>query len=376
MGYALKWGNKTWIYALLLGLGIGMSILLFMHNMLGPEFFFNYYSPMLGYYVLISICQSHYFRRNPEPNMGGMFRQAASIFGAVIIFFVNQMIMINVLGVPEVSHSLLHHGGLVMAGHFTFIVFGFFIYGFDDFMFQGKLVAWLKKGWIQALFWYVVIWIVWFLLFYMKGGLVQAYSTATYSVLQQDRMLAISQWIIIISLLYALVLKDILGEIKIKNPFVKGTVLFAAAVILGTAIAYLCYGSIDFVIPYGGISQAEKWHHVLYMGTYPLIPAVLMGVFTPNFSWVKNTYKRTLYRIALLIPLVMLSYFAFHFIIAEPELIPNYFFPGTFSEGMGLFGHQHGWHHHLDLYFNFTVSIIPLTHHWFTGKIGFMKKSS
>jgi hypothetical protein len=42
---------------------------------------------------------------------------------------------------------------------------------------------------------------------------------------------------------------------------------------------------------------------------------------------------------------------------------------------MGLFGEQHGWHHHLDLYFNFTVSIIPLTHHWFCGKAGFMKES-
>lgn len=376
MGFELKWGNRSWIYGLLLGLGLGLPILLFMYNMKGPSFFFNYYSPMLGYYVLISICQSHYFRRPPEPRMDGLFRQFVSIFGAVLLFFVNELIMIHVLGLPTPEHALLNNGGIVMSGHFTFIVFGFFIYGFDDFMFKGRLVGWMKNDTVKAIFWYFVVWAIWLPLFYMKGGIVQAFSEATYSDLNLNRMLGISQWTIIMSLMIALTFKDYIPEIKIENDFLRGLLLLAGSFIIGGAIAYICFGLTEFVAPWGDISASDKWHHVLYMGTYPLIPVILMGVYSKNFSDVESPGMRVVWRLVYLVPLVILSYFLFHFVIAQPELVPNWLFgEGTFSKGMGIFGEQHGWHHHLDLYFNFTVSIIPLTHHWFSGKAGFMKET-
>jgi hypothetical protein len=376
MGYELKWGNRTWIYGLLLGLGIGLPILLFMYNMKGASFFFNYYSPMLGYYVLISICQSHYFRRPTEPQMNGLFRQFVSIFGAVLIFFVNEMIMIHILGLPTSDHALLNNGGIVMSGHFTFIVFGFFIYGFDDFMFKGRLLSWMKNDTAKAIFWYFVIWLIWLPLFYMKGGVVQAFSAATFDELHSNRMLSISQWAIIMSLMIALIFKDYIPELKIENDLLRGVILLAGSFIIGGAIAYICYGLTEFVAPWGDISATDRWHHVLYMGTYPLIPVILMGVYSKNFSDVESPGMRVVWRLVYLVPLIVLTYFLYHFVIAQPELIPNWIFgDGTFSEGMGIFGEQHGWHHHLDLYFNFTISIIPLTHHWFCGKAGFMKES-
>jgi len=379
MGYELRWGKSTWIYALALGFGLGMPIILIFWEMLGQKAFWNYYSPMLGYYVLISICQSHYFRRKPEPDMSGLFRQFVSIFGAVFIFFLNQTIMINVFGVPSEPAGALLHGGIIMSGHFTFIVFGFFIYGFDDFMFKGKLVGWMKKGVVKTVFWYLFIWLLWYLLFYMKGGVGQAYSTAAWDAADMDRVLAISQWIIIISLLYALVFRDWLPDLQkrlhLKNDYLYGLFLLAAAAGLGAGISYLLFAVVPYIAPWEHeLTFGEKWHHILYMGTYPLIPAILMGVYTPNFSWVKTSGKRVLMRVALLIPSIILAYFAFHLIIAEPELIPNYFFPGLLSEGMGIFHREGGWYHQLGLYFNFTVSIIPLTHHWFCGKAGFMKE--
>ena len=378
MTFTLKWGNSSWLYGLALGLGLGTAILLLMHNMFGVEFFFNYYSPMLGYYVLISICQSHYFRRNPEPDMGGLFRQFVSIFGAIVIFFINEMIMIHIFGVPEQSNTLLYHGGMVMSGHFTFIVFGFFIYGFDDFMFKGRLVGWIKKDLVKAVFWYLFIWLSWGILYYMKGGLVQAYSLQAFDQFELYRMLGISQWIIIMSLMLALVLKDYMPELKkklrLKSEILFGIFLLIGSAVVGTAIAYFCFGLTEYIAPWDDLDASSKWHHVLYMGTFPLTPIVLMGLYTNNFNGTVSPLKRVVKRVALLVPVVFLSYFSFHLIIAEPELLPNWMFPNTFGEGIGLFGNQHGWHHHLDLYFNFTVSIIPLTHHWFCGKAGFVEE--
>jgi hypothetical protein len=197
-----------------------------------------------------------------------------------------------------------------------------------------------------------------------------------------DRFLAISQWAIIMSLLYALVFKDWLPDLqkklRMKNDIIYGIFLLAAAVAIGAAIAYLCYAVLPYIAPWEEtLSFQHRWHRVLYMGTYPLTPAILLGVYTTNFASTKGTGNRVLKRIAVLIPSIILLYFGFHLIIAQPELIPNWISAGTFKEGIGLFykgGEHGGWYDQLDLYFNFTVSIIPLTHHWFCGKWGFMKK--
>jgi len=377
MGYVLRWGNNTWLYGAALGLGFGLAILILFKDMLGRDAFWNYYSPMLGYYVLISICQSHYFRRKPEPDMGGLFRQFASIFGAIVMFFVNQWIMITIFAVPVTPHDYLFSGGIVMAGHFSFIVFGFFIYGFDDFMFKGKLSGWMKNDLLKAVVWYFIIWLVWYLLFYMKGGIAQAYKASEFNGAHLDQLLAISQWTIIMSLLYALVFRDWLPDLqkmlRMKNDFLYGIFLFAAAVAIGAAIAYFCYYVFIPLIWEAPLASGERWHRILYMGTFPLTPAILMGVYTTNFAGTKSTGMRVIKRVALLIPIVLLLYFAFHLVFAEPYLIPNLISPGLMNESIGIFRQDGGWWHQLDLYFNFTVSIIPLTHHWFCGKWGFMK---
>ncbi|MFW3146959.1 MAG: hypothetical protein ACMUIE_09130 [Thermoplasmatota archaeon] len=376
MDYQLRWGNRTWLYGAALGLGFGLAILLLFKEMLGPAAFWNYYSPMLGYYVLISICQSHYFRREPRPDMGGLFRQFASIFGAIVIFFVNQWIMISIFAVPQTPHPVLFNGGIVMAGHFSFIVFGFFIYGFDDFMFKGKLVGWMKNDLLKAVFWYFFIWGVWLVLFYwLIGG---GYSAEKFDKERLDNLLAVSQWIIIMSLLYALVFRDWIPELQkkmgIKNDIAYGLFLLVAAGVIGAAIAYFSYYVFFPLIEEDPLTSAERWHRILYFGTFPLTPAILMGTYTTNFVGTKTAGMRVVKRIAILVPVIFLLYFAFHLIIAEPYLIPNFISPDLMREDIGIFHEHGGWFHQLDLYFNFTVSIIPLTHHWFCGKWGFMKK--
>ena len=98
-----------------------------------------------------------------------------------------------------------------------------------------------------------------------------------------------------------------------------------------------------------------------------------MALYSNNFNDIEDPFHRVVKRVMYLIPLVALSYFAFHFIIAQPELLPNKLLGTDLPSDMGFFGDHH-WNHHLDLYFNFTVSIIPLTHHWFCGRAGFLKE--
>lgn len=385
MAYELKWGNRTWIYAFALGLGIGLAVLLIFKDMLGDKAFWNYYSPMLGYYVLISICQSHYFRRKPEPDMGGLFRQFVSIFGAVVIFFVNEAIMLYIFDMP-IAGGLLPpteyiSGSMVMGGHFTFIVFGFFIYGFDDFMFKGKLLGWMKNDTAKAFFWYFFIWFIWGIFFYSDIGMAKAHSTSSFDPEAMNRMLAVSQWIIIMSLLYALIFRDFIPEVQekigIKNDYAYGLVLLLFASIVGLIIGYVLFWVAPLISPAGShLTDTETWHHVLYMGTFPLIPAILIGVYTKNFNNIDGTGRRVIRRLAVLIPAIVILYFAYHFILARPEQVVNFFGgKGTMEPGFGLFGEpNNNWYHQLDLYFNFTVSIIPLTHHWFCGKAGFMRE--
>ena len=116
----------------------------------------------------------------------------------------------------------------------------------------------------------------------------------------------------------------------------------------------MCYVIVNFLGP--EISEADKWHHVLYMGTYPLIPIIIFGIFSKHFNHVKDIYLRAQYRTLWIAVLVVIGWVMFRVII-EPS---------------GIFG-DHPWWHHFDLVFNFTISIIALSHHWFCGRIGFLK---
>ena len=201
-------------------------------------------------------------------------------------------------------------------------------------------------------------------------------------------MLAISQWTIIMSLLYALVFKDWLPDLqeklRVKNDYLYGVILFAAAFIIGGAIGFLLFYINPYISPEGYDTlladpkvniDRDMWHHVLYQGTFPLIPAILLGVYTKNFSNIGSSGARVLRRVAVLIPAIIVLYFAYHWLIARPEVLINFFSDGAVDKGFGLFGEPNAtWYHQLGLYFNFTVSIIPLTHHWFCGKAGFMKE--
>ena len=343
MEYELKWGKNTWFVALIVAGLLGVFILLSSYWGMGEAWHNMYYVPLLGYYVALSICQSHYFKVNPNPSWSGLARQWVSITGAVFIFYAHEWLMGDIIGIPR---------DLIMAGQFIFIVLAFFFFGMDDFMFKGQLSKWLKVDSAKAVFWYFVIWLFWLVLFAFPWGLSAAMDG--FSDVRFFWFLASFQWVIMIQMMVAITWRDYLDTVKFKDNYDRGIKLLTFAVLAGFVIAFMCYQIVHFLEP--GIAEADKWHHVLYMGTYPLIPIIIFGIFSNHFNHVKDIYLRAQYRTLWIAALVVIGWVMFRVII-EPT---------------GIFG-EHPWWHHFDLVFNFTISIIALSHHWFCGRIGFLK---
>ncbi|MCK5024835.1 MAG: hypothetical protein KAR56_04385, partial [Thermoplasmata archaeon] len=224
----------------------------------------------------------------------------------------------------------------------------------DDFMFKGQLSKWIKLDAFKAIFWYIVVWISWLILFAVPWGLSGA--LGTFNDVYFFWFLGSFQWVIMMSMMIAITWRDYLETIKFKDNFDRGIKLLTAAMLAGFVIAYMCYQIVNFLDPDGLISEADRWHHVLYMGTYPLIPIIVFGVYSNHFNHIKDTFVKTQHRTLWIVALVVVGWVLFRVIIAPS----------------GIFG-EHVWWHHFDLVFNFTVSIIPLSHHWFCGRIGFLK---
>jgi len=345
MDYELKWGKNTWIEALLFAGILGTFILLASYWGMGEGWHNMYYVPLLGYYVMLSICQSHYFKVNPNPNWNGMARQWVSITGAVFIFYFHDWLMNDIIGVAD---------GLIMAGQFLFIVLGFFFFGMDDFMFKGQLSKRIKSDAMKAVFWYLIVWVFWLPLFVFDWGLAKA--LGDFDAVLLFWFLASFQWVIMMQMMTAITWREYLDTVKFKNNIDRGIKLLTAAMITGFIIAYMCYQVVCYLDTEGVISNADRWHHVLYMGTYPLIPIIVFGIYSNHFNHIKDQFKKAQSRTLFIAAMVVVGWVLFRVVIAPS----------------GIFGEHHWWHH-FDLVFNFTVSIIVLSHHWFSGRIGFLK---
>jgi hypothetical protein len=344
MEYELRWGRATWLVALVVSGIIGVGILLMSYRGMGDAWHYAYYVPLLGYYVMLSICQSHYFKIRPEPSWNGLARQWVSITGAVFIFYGHEFLMKDIIGIPA---------GLLMTSQFMFILLGFFFFGMDDFMFKGQLSKWLGHDALKAIFWYAMVWVVWFLIFASSWSLCGALGD-----FDADRCLWFMgsfQWVIMMSMMIAITWRDYLETVRFRDNYDRGVKLLTFSLLAGFVIGFMCYQIVNILEP--GIPEAEKWHHVLYMGTYPLIPIILFGVYSNHFNHIRDTFRRTQMRTLWIAAMVVLGYVLFRLVIAPS----------------GIFG-EHPWYHHFDLVFNFTVSIIALSHHWFCARIGFQRE--
>jgi hypothetical protein len=355
MAYQLRWGKATWIPVLVVSGIIGITILWLDYQQMGPGWHGEYFMALLGYYVMFSICQSHYFKSKLVPNWEGFARQWVSITSAILIYYVNRWAFGEVFGVPD---------SLIIPGQFFFIVMGFFFFGMDDFMFKGALSKWMKHDSHKAIFWFAIIWVSWYVLFAADWGVSKA--LGDWDPVNFNLFLGCFQWTIMMSMMIAITWKDFIESIKWKSDYQRGAVLLPFSLGMGFLLGYVCYliiGAIQPIVePDAVLAEADKWHHVLYMGTFPLIPIIITGVYTDHFNAVKDVKKKTAIRTAWIATWVVVGYFIFHYVVMASGLFT--------PEG----GHAPEWFHGHDLIWNFTISIIPLSHHWFCGRLGALKE--
>lgn len=304
-----RWGKATPWIATLFFLVLGTAIVAIAYHQ--GENFFHAYTICLGYFVAWSIAQSHYFKvSQANPFVLGLLIYPVIVGFAILAYHLGNLIFFS-LGVP------------VNFGHFVFIMLGFFFFGLDDFIFEGKLSKWLKYGFLRFIFWLLVIAVIWILLFAF--------------VLKKDdqfwQFFGMFQWSIVCLLAYALLIK-VPGK---KLGFGRQLRNFFMLFIIGFAFAYF------FRI------TAFSWHLVLNLGTFPLLPIIMVGLY---FNYrkpperVADAWAGSFLQIVSFVLIMIIGVLGFK--ETDPLKMPA-------------------------LQWCFTVAILPLAHVWFTKFWGFKK---
>lgn len=362
--YKVRWGNITAAIMFTLVFFIGTFILYLVYTrgeaVTNKGVFYQYYSPLLGYFVVASICQSHYFRTSPTPTLHYGIRYFVSI-GAALILFASNVLIFDALGI---------HNDDWMRGHFLWILFGFYMFGFDDFLFAARLSKPLKHDPLKAALWYTVIWIMWGAMTvwgFIGDGEKFNHFAGHY------------QWSVILILIFAVQWKDIIPEFPkfwtgFRNPYLLGIALTLITAIGGYLIGEALFSLNQWRFP--EITDNDNWHHVLYQGTYPLTPIIIFGLYTRDLAigqyivlpihlaGIKNVWVRTLARTMEVVVGAFALYLFFHLMLMPTEFL----YVATDAH----VPHPYKWYKSIDLYWNFTVSILALTWHWFTARYGFV----
>lgn len=311
-----RWGKWTpWITTVFF-LALGSLIIALAYGQ--GEHFFHSYTICLGYFVAWGIAQSHYFRvKQNTPYAKGLLIYPLIIVLSVLSYHLGNWIF-KAANVP------------ITFGHFTFIMLGFFVFGFDDFVFDGKLSKWLKGDFLRFLFWFLVIIVIWVFLFSF--------------VLKKEarfwQFFGMFQWPIVCLLAYALLIKVPGKKLSFHRQFMNFLLLF----VFGFASAYhykFCNLS---------------WHSILNVGTFPLLPIIIHGLYFERWPSHPNSMLKIFIRITILLVAYRIQWILFIMIIAG-KLGP---------EGIHISDA-------LALQWCFTVAILPLAHFWFTKFWGFKK---
>lgn len=304
-----RWGKWTPWIATLFFLILGSAIVAIAHAR--GDSFFHAYTICLGYFVAWSIAQSHYFSVTKEkPYAVGLLIYPLIVCFAVIAYHFGNTIF-SALGVN------------VTFGHFVFIMLGFFVYGFDDFMFGGKLSRWLKYEILRFYFWTLIIIVIWIILF----------SFVLKKEEQFWQFFGMFQWPIVCLLAYALLIKVREKTLSFGRQLRNFVLLF----IVGFGFAYF------FKI------TGFSWHLVLNLGTFPLLPIIMVGLYfgySKTADRISEAWYMSFCMIVLFVLIMIIGVLGFK--ETDPSKMPA-------------------------LQWCFTVAILPLAHYWFTKFWGFKK---
>jgi len=348
--YKLIFGSHTWCPVFFFSFALICGLLYSIYGIFGPVVLRGIYNVVFGYFILLSIhCAHYWWNPNPHPDPRGFYALFSCIASAILIYTIHDRIFSTFLagGVAGVTY-----------GHLCFIIFGFHIAGYDDTVWDGKLSAWLPTKPLRSVFWYLVTWVVWVLLY----GL---YCQSVFSGLDLVRVngvLACVQWVVMQQFTYGVgKFNEAMNASKwplfTRQPL-KGLFLTFFHTFCGVAINFIIYG-LEEAAWGDTVSPDDKFHHSLLIATYPLIPSCFGGLLTNYFAAEKVWYKRLGKRVLHIYFFIAIDYWWYHLIFA----------PWGF-----LGSKEFTWWHHDDLLWNFAIAIVPLTHHWFCARWGWVRR--
>ncbi|KAH3756529.1 hypothetical protein Pelo_11640 [Pelomyxa schiedti] len=344
--WELRWGNRTWMAALLVSVILSMIILAAAWRF-EPDgkWFKSIYVPLLGYYTLFGIYLFHFYsdfpQPTPEPNLVGTDRYIVVFVVTCVLWWVHDEILRSILPAAR-----------VMNGHIAFIIIGFFCGAWEDTCWGGvqltKIFAtkYPKTIYLRGVFWYFFSWGIWLI---VPFSICRIYLVEADIILLQW-FLATTQMAIVTQLAAAIWTKPFWAMIPIA-PQLKGFLMTGAWWLNAAVVTGILYSVTRHFWPAG--KPADIWHFCTACGSYPLAPAICLGFYGNAF----RTYfsSKTWHLIASYCFITLFSivdFILYHLVYTE----------------FGVTGEAASWYQDTDLTTNFTINLFLLTWTWFTGK--------
>ncbi len=355
--------QNAWLVSAPLGIIIGSLILCLNYYVIPlviEDYFNRVFSAWLGYYVLCSIIQAHFFnyfgigkprvveeRRDALYAGLGALRHFVSIAAGLALFCAVELFAV----ISSLDKSLIGKA------HNSLIIIGFFWAAFNDTCWDGVLDNWIPHPPLRLVIWGPVVVSCWLIVFYLPLGLGSA--MRDFNPLRLNVVLGVWQWVIICNLGTGLVVNDVVATARARGllPFTAiqlGLIRTAAIMSGGVVLAVIALTFTRSAFP--AASVVDAWHSVLAIGTHPLAGLIPMALYSGSFRKVDHLGLRLGLRMTVLVACTVVSYVVVH---------------GIMSLGF-LNSDHHSALHHPDVLWNFLTSILGLTHHWFSGRWGFM----
>lgn len=338
----VRFGNWMQVIALMICTFIGTVVTVFFFRQ-GEELFQSYIL-WLGWFVVLSIGQSHDLQPWDKPHASGLWRYPITIIAAYLVHLITQ-------------YYYFHCQSPAFFAPFfapiTFILLAFFFLGIDDFIFGGRIAQKLRVGKIHANSnaSEVNYWLSGLTLLGLRFCGIVLIWHAVYFILVRfsgfNFFYAFFQWAVIGLLLIAVPLRDLL---KLSGQELRWQITaFASTFAFGLFAAVFLFALNRKLF---AIAGNTNWHLVLIEGTFPLCFVVLKTLYGKGYE-VFFPYKPELDILWRITGILIKS--GLWFLIFSLGFIK--LFPGA-----TLTSHNPG------LAWNFTIAIILYTWHWYTRR--------
>ncbi|KAH3760847.1 hypothetical protein Pelo_7342 [Pelomyxa schiedti] len=349
--WQLRWGNRTWMLPLLISTILSMLIIAWAWRYKNGAWFGVMYVPLMGYYILFSIYQVHFYpsvpQATPEPSVKGMDRYIIIFIVTIVMWFLHNAVL---------SMYFKETKRLVTA-HISFIITGFFCGAWEDTCWGPvQFTKWpsvknpalfSKTLHLRGIFWYSFSWLVWFLVVVLICGLGR--TNPDWILLQW--YLAVTQMAIVTQLSAGLWTKPFWETVTFVHPYSKGLIMTGAWWFNATSATLIIYFIASSCWPQG--KPADIWHFCTTCGSYPLAPAVCFGLYGDTFKTLfSSKTAHAIFAYFFIAGVSILDFLLFHLVYTQFGVTPA----------------APTWFQDVDLVTNFTIVLFLLTWYWFTQR--------